>query len=57
MEEVYIVVGSEGEIEIPEAICQAMEIVDGTRVGVRVDGGLIILTPEISTAKQPAVHE
>jgi bifunctional DNA-binding transcriptional regulator/antitoxin component of YhaV-PrlF toxin-antitoxin module len=52
-----VTIGAEGEFEIPAAFREALGIVDGTRVGIRVEGGLLILTPETQTAKEVAVEE
>ena len=57
MEQYYVLVGLEGEITIPEAFCDSLGIVDGTRLGNRVNGDRIILTPETPAAEQSAVKE
>ena len=57
METFYITVGPEVEIELPAPICEELGIVDGTRIGMRVDGGRLILKPEATTARETAVEE
>ena len=57
MEQFYVTVGSEGEFEIPAAIREALAIVDGMRVGIRVEGGQLILTPDMPTSQKIAVEE
>jgi hypothetical protein len=44
--ESYVTVGPEGEFEIPEAFCESLGIVDGTRIAMYMEGGCLILTPE-----------
>jgi hypothetical protein len=46
MEQYYAIVGPEGELEIPAAFCELLEIVNGTRLAIWVEGDRMILTPE-----------
>jgi bifunctional DNA-binding transcriptional regulator/antitoxin component of YhaV-PrlF toxin-antitoxin module len=57
MEQYYATVGSEGELEIPVAICESLGIVDGTRVAICVEGDRIILQPETRLAEQRTIKE
>lgn len=47
----YTTVSTKGQIVIPAAVREELEIEPGTRVAVRVEGGRVILDPETLAAK------
>jgi AbrB family looped-hinge helix DNA binding protein len=51
MKPVYSTVSTKGQIVIPSAVREELEIEPGTRVSVRVEGGRVILDPETLTSK------
>jgi bifunctional DNA-binding transcriptional regulator/antitoxin component of YhaV-PrlF toxin-antitoxin module len=54
MDEHFVTVGSEGEIEIPTVFCEALGIEGETRVAIRVEEDRIIL--RVSTEKAEQQH-
>jgi antitoxin PrlF len=54
---IYSTVSTKGQIVIPSAVREELEIEPGTRVAVRVDGGRIILDPETLAAKLRKIKE
>src|SRR5580658_8996118 len=57
METFFVTVGPEGEFEIPQAICELLKIVEGTRVSIETEGPRIILTLESVPAEPDVRHE
>jgi AbrB family looped-hinge helix DNA binding protein len=51
MESTLLIVGSRGEIEIPQQIREKLGIEANTRIAVSIFGGEIILKPETMAAK------
>jgi AbrB family looped-hinge helix DNA binding protein len=51
MKPVYSTVSTKGQIVIPAAVREELEIEPGTRVRIRVEGGRIVLDPETLAAK------
>ena len=50
-------VGSEGEFEIPVAICESMGIVDGTQIRLQQDGARIIVEVGTEAASESGLNE
>jgi AbrB family looped-hinge helix DNA binding protein len=46
METMHITVSSKGQVVIPASIREQLGIQRGTRVSIRVEGGLVILHPQ-----------
>jgi bifunctional DNA-binding transcriptional regulator/antitoxin component of YhaV-PrlF toxin-antitoxin module len=48
MEKHFVTIGPEGEFEVPAEMREALGIVEGTRVGFRLDGPRIVIELETS---------
>jgi hypothetical protein len=46
METFVVIVGTDGEFELPQPIRDSLKIVEGTRVSFEIEGSRIILTPQ-----------
>ena len=57
MGQFFAVVSSKGQMVIPAAIREELGIGPGTRVGLRVEGGRVILAPENLAAKLRQIDE
>jgi AbrB family looped-hinge helix DNA binding protein len=57
MEQIFTTVSSKGQLVIPAAIRQALEIEPGTRVLIRQEGTRLILEPETRAAKLRLIKE
>jgi bifunctional DNA-binding transcriptional regulator/antitoxin component of YhaV-PrlF toxin-antitoxin module len=52
-----VTVGSEGEFEIPVAIRESLGIVEGTRLGFRLEGARIVVELEKNAAGRSGLDE
>jgi AbrB family looped-hinge helix DNA binding protein len=57
MERVFTTVSSKGQIVIPVAFRESMEIERGTRVAIRQEGTRLILEPDTLAAKLRLIKE
>jgi AbrB family looped-hinge helix DNA binding protein len=57
MKSLYSTVSTKGQIVIPSAVREELEIEPGTRVAVRVEGGRVILDPETLASKLRKIEQ
>jgi AbrB family looped-hinge helix DNA binding protein len=54
---IYSTVSTKGQIVIPAAVREELEIEPGTRVSFRIEGGRIVLDPETLAAKLRKIEQ